>query len=143
MWADTLLAAERAHLQTMLAWGAASVVLAIVLLATVGRPRRSPLIFHFALQCVLWGAAGAAFAGQGIRSLALRDLAAATQLDRLLWLNLGLDTGYVAVGAAVALTAWLLARRQGAIGAGAAIIVQGLALFLLHARFLLSLERVV
>jgi hypothetical protein len=143
VWADTLLGAERAHLQTMLAWGAASVVVGLVLLATAGRPRRSPLIFHFALQCVVWGAVEAMFGGEGIRSLGLRDLAAATQLDRLLWLNLGLDTGYVAVGAAVGLTGWLLARRQGAIGAGAAIVVHGLALFLLHARFLLSLERVV
>lgn len=127
----------------MLAWGAASIVLGILLLATAGRPRRSPLLFHFALQCAVWGGIEAAFAAEGIRTLALRDLAGATQLDRLLWLNLGLDTGYVAAGAAVGLTGWLLARRQGAIGAGAAVVVQGLALLLLHARFLLSLERVV
>jgi hypothetical protein len=113
------------------------------LLLTVGRPRRSPLIFHFAVQCIAWGATEVAFAGSGLHALVLRDLGAATQLDRFLWLNLGLDTGYVAVGATVALSGWLLARRYGALGAGAAIAVQGLALFVLHARFLFALEQFV
>jgi hypothetical protein len=131
------------HLRTMLAWSGASVVLGVLLLATVGRPRRSPLIFHFALQCLVWGAVEAAFAAGGLHSLALRDLTGATQLDRLLWLNVGLDTGYVAVGAALGFSGWLFARRYGAVGAGTAVIVQGLALFLLHARFILALERAV
>ena len=143
MWADTLLAAEGYHLHRLLLWGAASAVTGTLLLFTIRRPHRSPLIHQFAVQCVAWGAIDAALAVAGLRSLSLRDLGAATQLDRFLWLNLGLDTGYVAVGATIALCGWLLGRRYGAVGAGTAVVVQGLALFLLDARFLLLLERFV
>ena len=50
-------------------------------------------------------------------------------------MNVGLDSGYVAVGAVLALTAWVLARKMAAVGAGIAIIVQGLALLLLNLQF--------
>ncbi len=143
MWADTLLVAERAHLHTVLAWGGIGLALGFGLVTTLGRLRRSPLLFHFGAQCIAWGAVESLFAFIALRSIALRDLGGATQLDRLLWLNLGLDTGYVAVGIAIALSGWLLGRRHGALGAGAAVAVQGLALFLLHARFVLLLEQFV
>jgi hypothetical protein len=143
VWADTLLVAERAYLHTLLLWGGVGLALGLLLVTTVGRLRRSSLLFHFGMQCVAWGGLESLFAFTALRSVALRDLGGATQLDRLLWLNLGLDTGYVAVGIAVALSGWLLGRRNGALGAGAAVVVQGLALFLLHARFLLLLEQFV
>lgn len=143
MWADALLGAERAHLQQLMLWGGASGVLGLLLLATVGRPRRSPLVFHFAAQSVAWGAVVLAVAGSGLRSLTLRDLGSATRLDRLAWLNLGLETGYVAVGATIALSAWLLGRRYGGVGAGLAIVVQGLGLAVITARLLLILEQFV
>lgn len=143
MWADTLLVAERAHLHLLLLWGSASIGLGLLLLVTAGRLRRSPLIFHFAAQSAVWGGIESAFAFSALRSLPLRDLGAATLLDRLLWLNLGLEIGYVAVGATVAVSAWLLGRRYGGVGAGVAITVQGLALFVLDARFLALLERFV
>ena len=143
MWAAALLAAERAHLHRLLLWGGASALVGALLLLTVARPRRSPLIFHFAAQSIAWGVVIAGIAATRLQSLALRDLAAATWLDRSLWLNLGLDTGYVAVGTTVALSAWLLGRRYGGVGAGLAIVVQGLALALLAARLLLVLEQFV
>ena len=143
MWADALLGAERAHIHQLLLWGGASAVLGLLLVATVGRPRRSPLVFHFAAQTVAWGAVILAVAASALGSLELRDLAAATRLDRLLWLNLGFETGYVAVGATIALSAWLLGRRYGGVGAGLAITVQGLGLALITARFLLILEQFV
>lgn len=124
-------------------WGGASAVLGLLLLVTVGRLRRSPLVFHFAAQSVAWGAVIVAVAASALRSLALRDLGAATRLDRLVWLNLGLETGYVAVGATIALSAWLLGRRYGGVGAGLAIVVQGLALTVITARLLLILEQFV
>ena len=141
MWADALLAAERAHLHQLLLWGGASCALGVLLLVTVGRPRQSPLVFHFAAQSVAWGAVILAFGMTGLRSLQLRDFSGATRLDRFLWLNLGLDIGYVAVGAAIALSAWLLGRRHGGVGAGVAIVVQGLALAVITARLLVILER--
>jgi hypothetical protein len=67
----------------------------------------------------------------GMQSLAVRDLAAATRLDRFLWLNVGLDVGYVMVGVTLLLVAWRAVRRPGLIGAGIAVIVQALALVIL------------
>src|SRR5512132_712531 len=120
-------------------WGGASCILGVLLLVTTGGPRRSPIVFHFAAQSVAWGAVVLAVGASGLRSLQLRDLGAATRLDRFLWLNLGLDTGYVAVGAAIAMSAWLLGRRYGGVGAGVAIVVQGLALALNTALLLIAL----
>jgi hypothetical protein len=141
VWADALFAAERAHLHQLLLWGGASSAAGVLLLLTVGRPRRSALIFHFSLQTVAWGVIVVAVAVAELRSLAMRDLSGATHLDRFLWLNLGLDIGYVAVGVTIASAGWIFGRRHGAIGAGVAIIVQGLALAVLAARLLLILEQ--
>jgi len=52
-----------------------------------------------------------------------------------------LDVGYVAVGAVLAGTAWILARRMGGIGAGTAIVVQGLALLLIDLQFAAAVSR--
>lgn len=132
MWADTLLAMERAHLVRLAAWGAASVVAGTALLAwLVFRRRQTPLLHHFALQAALWGVIDLALAALASSSLATRDIAGATRLDRVLWLNIGLDAGYVMVGATLVLVGWRLGRRLGVVGAGTGIIVQGGALALL------------
>jgi hypothetical protein len=132
MWADTLLAAESAHLARLLVWSVASVLVGTALVAWlhIGR-RRSSLLEHFGIQTAGWGAAELAFGAIARASLAPRDLAAATRLDRLLWLNIGLDAGYVLVGVALLLTGWRLGRRLGLVGAGLAVVVQGIALALL------------
>src|SRR5947199_7704461 len=103
MWADTLLAAERAHLLRLALWGGASLLLgtAVVAMLRIGRPRSS-LLEHFGIQTAVWGAIELAMALVAQRSLALRDLAGATRLDRMLWLNIGLDVGYILVGLSVA-----------------------------------------
>ena len=133
MWADTLLAAERAHVLRLLLWGGGSTLVGTALLAWLymGR-RRSALLEHFGLQTAAWGAAELAFAGVSRASLAPRDLAAATRLDRLLWLELGLDGGYLLVGLTLVALGWTLGRRLGVVGAGLAVAVQGVALALLH-----------
>lgn len=132
MWADTLLSAERAHLVRLLVWAAGSVLAGTALLAwlQIGR-RRSALLEQFGLQTAGWGAAELAFAAMSWASLAPRDLAGATRLDRLLWLNIGLDGGYVLVGVTLVVTGWRLGRRLGLVGAGLAIVLQGVALALL------------
>ncbi|MBC7975322.1 MAG: hypothetical protein H7138_10075 [Myxococcales bacterium] len=108
-----------------------------MLLAVTRRTRlRSPLLFHFGLQTTAWGLIDLVLAGNAWRALALRDLQSATQLDRFLWLNVGLDVGYIAAGATLAIACWLLGRRAGGIGAGIAIVVQGIGLLLIDARFL-------
>jgi hypothetical protein len=144
MWSDTFLLYERAHLQRLLLWGMTSAVCGLVLLAVTRRTRlRSSLLFHFGLQTAAWGLVDLVLAGNAWWALALRDLQSATQLDRFLWLNVGLDIGYIATGATVAVSAWLLGRRAGGIGAGIAIVTQGLGLLLLDVRFLSLIDRFV
>ena len=131
-WADALLAAERFHLLKLTAWAALSVVAGTALLAVL-RVRRmaSPLVTHFAIQCIAWGAIDLAIVLWARQGLALRDLTGAVALDRFVWLNVGLDLGYVLVGLTLALTGWRLGRRAGLVGAGIGVVVQGLALALL------------
>jgi hypothetical protein len=133
MWADTLQAAEHAHVLRLLLWGGGSALVGTALLAWLhtGR-RRSALLEQFGLQTAAWGAAELAFAAIARSSLAPRDLASATRLDRLLWLELGLDGGYVLVGLTLLVSGWMLGRRLGMVGAGLAVVVQGVALALLH-----------
>jgi hypothetical protein len=132
MWSDTLYALERAHLLRVGVWGSASIVVGTALIALLAARRSdSPLVKHFAIQLAAWGAIDVALVAWAWRGLALRDLAGATKLDRLLWLNVGLDAGYVAVGVTLAVCAWTLGRRLGGVGAGLGVIVQGAALFVL------------
>ena len=131
-WADALLAAERFHLLKLTAWAALSVVAGTALLTAL-RVRRmaSPLVTHFAIQCIAWGAIDLAIVLWARQGLALRDLTGAVALDRFVWLNVGLDLGYVLVGLTLALTGWRLGRRAGLVCAGIGVVVQGLALALL------------
>lgn len=115
----------------------------LLLLLVVVRRVRSPLLLHFAIQTAAWGAVDLAIALVGRAGATDRDLSAAVRLDRFIWLNTGLDIGYVAVGLTLALTGWFAARRLGPVGAGTAIVVQGLALLILDLRFLLQLQRLV
>jgi len=134
MFADTLLALERAHLLRLGAWAIGSLLAGTLLLALVALRRAAgpqPLLRHFGIQTAAWGAVDLAIVLWAWRGLALRDHAGATALDRFLWLNLGLDVGYVAVGATLAVAGWTLGRRLGAVGAGLGVVVQGAALFLL------------
>jgi hypothetical protein len=112
MWADTLLAAERAHLLRLALWGAASLLIgtALVAMLRLGRPR-SPLLKHFGIQTGAWGAVELGVALLLLPSLALRDLSGATRLDRRVWMNIGLDVGYVLVGITLVVIGWRAACR--------------------------------
>ncbi len=143
MWADTLYLAERAHLMRLVGWGAASVLAGtIVLVLLAARRARSPLLLHFAIQLVAWGAIDAVLGLLGWRSLGFRDLDGFTDLDRFLWLNMGLNVGYVAVGVTLALCGWVLRRSLALLGAGIGVVVQGLALFVLDGYLLLTIARI-
>jgi hypothetical protein len=134
MWADALYLAEYNHDLRLAIWGAACALAGtlLVLLLTVRRAH-SPLLRHFALQTAAWGAVELLVALVSRHGLAYRDLTGYTRLDRLLWLGLGLDTGFVMLGLALALAGWRLGRRLALVGAGTGILVQGLALLALHA----------
>ena len=103
--------------------------------------RRSNLLRHFAYQCAGWGAIEVLLGIVLLTQIAPRDLAAATRLDRLLWLNIGLDGGYVICGLMLAILGWRLSRRLGVVGAGIAITVQGLALALLDLLLAVQINR--
>lgn len=136
MWADTLLHAEQQHLLRLFLWAALSIVAGTSAITTiVVRRSRSPLLAQFGLQLVGWGIVIGVLAAIEWQSIHLRDLAGATRLERVLWMNIGLDAGFVGMGAVLAACGRLLARNAGAVGAGVAIVVQGLALLLIDLQF--------
>lgn len=133
MWADTLQVAEKAHLLRMLVWSALSILAGTAVLAWLRASlRQSDLLRHFAIQTLGWGVAVAAISAVMWARLGPRDLSAATRLDRLIWLNIGLDGGFVLVGLTLAVSAWRLGPRLAVVGAGIGIVVQGCALALLN-----------
>jgi hypothetical protein len=138
MWADTLLSLERGHLQRLALWAIACVLGGTLLLAWLTVRRLvAPLLQHFAIQTAAWGAVNGVIAVWAWRGLALRDYAKAQHLVNILWLNTGLDVGYAAVGTTLALLAWRWGPKPGVLGAGVAIVVQGVALALLDLRLIL------
>ena len=140
MYADTLFALERGHLLRLGIWAAASVLAgALMLLLLYSRRGNAQFLRHFAIQSLAWGAIDLALVGWGW-SLQYRDYAGAVQLNQFLWLNVGLDVGYVGVGITLAATGWILAKRLGLLGAGAGVVVQGFALFVLDVRLLTVIE---
>jgi len=138
MWADTLLVLERGHLLRLALWGGGSVLVGTLLLAYLAwRRTAAAFLQQFAIQTAAWGGVDLAICLWGSRALALRDFAGAQKLVGFLWLNTGLDVGYVLVGITLAVACWRLGPRPGGIGAGVGIIVQGVALTLLDLRLLL------
>jgi hypothetical protein len=139
MWADTLLAAEKAHLMRVLVWALTSVLTGTAVLALLAvRRLASDLLSAFAIQIIGWGVFEATVALVALAGLAPRDLSAAVRLDQHLWFEAGLDVGLIAIGVTLALTTYGLTqgRRLGGVGAGLGIIVQGAVLLALDARFL-------
>ncbi len=138
MWADTLFALEQGHLLRLAVWGGASVLAGSIVVAVLAmRGSRAPMLRHFAIQTAAWGAIDLGIVLWSWHGLVMRDFAGAQTLLNFLWLNTGLDVGYVAVGATLAITAWRWGTRVGAIGAGLGVVVQGAALFLLDLRLIL------
>jgi hypothetical protein len=136
MWSDTLLALERAHLLRFLLWGAMSVVAGTGLLAWVTMSGYgSSLLRGFSKQTAAWGLVVLTIAGMRLLRIADRDLGEATALDRMLWLSVGLDIGLIVTGATLAVAAWTIGRRLGAVGAGVAIAVQATGLLVLDLHF--------
>jgi hypothetical protein len=132
VWADTLFRAEQQHLLRLLLWSGLSILGGTTAATTVAVRRiKSPLLVHFAIQMTAWGIVIGAIAGLGWRGAHFRDVSGAARLERFVWMSMGLDVGYVAVGAVLAITAWRLAKRIAVVGAGTAIVVQGLALLLI------------
>lgn len=133
---DALHADQRAHLWRVGVWGGANLAGGLALLAASdsGSLRRG-----FGIQSAAWGAVNIGIAtvglqrGPGDSGAALADALGAEQgYAGLLLLNLGLNIAYSAVGATMVLASYKDVRRPEVWrGHGAALIVQGLGLFLL------------
>lgn len=127
-----LIALEQLHLLKLGVWAALSILVGSALFAWLRvRQTASPLLQHFGIQCAAWGTIDLLIVWWAGRGLEIRDLAGAIALDRFVWLNIGLDVGYVLVGLTLVLCGWKLGRRLGLIGAGLGVVVQGLALTVL------------
>lgn len=133
MWSDTLLLAERALVLRVFAWGGACAILGTTLLIFLAQqPRATRLLAHFATQTAVWGMFEVTGAVMWWRALAPRDIGGAERLDDRLWFLAGLESGIVVAALAVIVIAWRRGKQLSILGAGTAIVVQGLALFLLN-----------
>ncbi len=139
-----LLELEREHLIRLLVWAVGSMVVGALCWALARRDRAGAgdaggtggtahFWRHVGIQSAAWGAVDAVIVALAWQGLAVRDLPGAIALDRVLWLNIGLDVGYAMVGATLLVLARRSPPRPGLAGAGAAIIVQGVALAALDA----------
>ena len=73
MWADTLLAAERAHLLRLAVWAAGSILVGTAIIAALRlKGRASPLMLHFGVQSAAWGVVDLLIAWAANGSLVLR-----------------------------------------------------------------------
>lgn len=131
-----LLALERGHLVRLGGWAAASIVGGFAALFYARRAGSQGQGFwrHFGIQSAAWGAVDLLIVLAAWNGLGIRDLAGAIALDRFLWLNIGLDVGYAMVGATLFVFGLRAPRRAGLVGAGVAIVAQGLALLVLDAQ---------
>jgi hypothetical protein len=88
-----------------------------------------------------WGVVLAIIAAVEWHGLHLPDLGAASRAERVLWMNIGFDAGFVGMGGVLAACARILTRNAAALGAGTAIVVQGLALLVIDLQFAAAISR--
>ena len=139
-----MLSAERSHLIRIAFWAGSSAVVGTTLVAAITLRRlAAPIAFWFAVQTVAWGLLELVVTATRWHGLAMRDVSAATRLDRLTWLGIGFDMGIAGIGLTAAIMAWTRERRLGAFGAGLGIVVQGLGLLVLDLTFASLLARLV
>ena len=150
MWADTLQVAERLHFLRLCLWGALATLAgtALFVLAYV-RAERPALLRRFALVCGLLGLTELLIGLVAYRVVPLRDIAAATRLDRFAWLQLGLYLGMTVAGVTFALasrvkklaSSGLAETSLARIGAGVAVALHGLALATLELLLIADVSR--
>ena len=144
MWSDTLLGAERSHLIRIAIWAFTSAVLGTSFVTVIAVRRVSaPIVSWFAIQTLAWGSLELIVTAARWSALSMRDVSAATRLDRLTWFGIGLDVGIIGVGMTAALLAWKFTRNLRAFGGGLGVVVQGLGLLVLDLTFASILARLV
>ena len=127
---------QRSHLWRVLWWGGANLALGVGISA-MGRENH-PTRFGFGVQTAAWGAINVGIATWGLLAgpeLAVgprATLAAEDAWSHILLVNLGLNVGYVAVGAALHIASSRGLRQGDAVrGHARAVMVQGVGLLVL------------
>lgn len=150
MWSDIVQHAERLHFLRLCFWGALSTLAGTLLvLVSVARQGSSSLLRGFGSICALLGAVELVIGALNYRHVSLRDISAATRLDRLAWLQLGLYLGVAGVGVSLALSTHRWSRGAGSrvqdalptIGAGLAVLLHGIALATLELFLIADISR--
>jgi hypothetical protein len=150
VWSDFVQHAEQLHFLRLAIWGALSTLAGTMLLVVAhARGNGTALIRRFGAVCGLCGAIELLIALVLYRDVPLRDLSAATRLDRLAWLQLGLFIGLAGIGVAGALVSFAVRppaeaskeRTLAVIGIGAAIALHGIALATLELSLIASISR--
>jgi hypothetical protein len=142
VWSDTFLHAEQQHVLRLLLWAALSIVAATAIVVVItARRTRSSLLAHFALQMAAWGVVIGVMGALMWNGLHLRDISGAARAERLLWMNIGFDAGFVGIGCVLVLCGRMLARSAAAVGAGVGVVVQGLGLLLIDLQFASMISR--
>jgi hypothetical protein len=88
-----------------------------------------------------WGAAAVMLSSARYATLGPRDLTSAVHLERALWFGSGLELGIAGAGVATAVVSWSVGRRLAGVGAGIAVVLQGLALAILDMRLAATIVR--
>jgi hypothetical protein len=142
VWADLVLRAEREHAIVLLVWAALSLIMATasLVLAKAGR-QQSSVLGGFASQLAMWALAIGVVGIVEWNQLTMRDLAAATRLERLMYARAGFDVGIIGAGGVLAGASHILARSARGLGAAAAIAAHGLALLVIDLRLIAAISR--
>src|SRR5262245_31347999 len=111
------------------------------LVLTKGRRGQSALLTGFGTQLALWAVVIAAVGAIELQRLTMRDLSSATRLERITWARAGLDVGIIGIGLVLGGASHVLPRSQRGLGAGIAIVAQGLALLVIDLRLIAVISR--
>ncbi|WP_245846039.1 DUF6992 family protein [Longibacter salinarum] len=131
------MAAERAHLWRVAAWGSVNALGGLALILGASRPER-PAWWGFGAQSGLWGVVNIGIATAGLVSGddPTRGYEAAVSAERfyhdILLFNLGLNVAYSSVGTTLVLLSYRGVDSARALrGHGSSLIMQGAGLFVL------------
>lgn len=128
------------HLIRLGVWALFSIVFGVVILLA---KRQNLAAQHFSMQFIVWGLIDGIIVLFGLRDNSRPDLVAAIKLREFLWLNEGLDVGYVAVGITLIIVGrWSKVNSASLIGAGLGVMIQGFLLLLLDGLLLWQLPNI-
>ena len=142
-------ASQRGHLWRVATWGATSLIGGAIA-ATALDDQRQPLWRGFAVQSAAWGAVNLGIGASGLLFMKAPTRGAPwpavhraeRRYHDILLFNMGLNVGYVAIGATAVVASYCgVTSPRAWRGHGAAIIVQGAALLALDGYALLDSRR--